>query len=85
MASDLSQFTYQLLDNIRGKHELDLIVNKTEKDETFESLARLNLAIKMEEKQVNNLLINFNKNLIKEILLKVCKSSMLSTKIKYVN
>jgi hypothetical protein len=52
MASDLSQFTYQLLDNIRGKYELDLIVNKTEKDETFESLARLNLAIKMEEKKV---------------------------------
>ena len=53
MASDLSQFTYQLLDNIRGKYELDLIVNKTEKDEKYQSLARLNLAIKMEEKQVS--------------------------------
>jgi hypothetical protein len=55
MASDLSQFTYQLLNNIRGKDELNIILDKIE-DENYRSLARLDLAIKMGEKQVNRLI-----------------------------
>ena len=55
MADNLSNFTFQLLDNIRGKNELDVILNKTgtENEEKFHPLARLDLAIKNEEKLVS--------------------------------
>ena len=54
MADDLSRFTFKLLDNIRGKEELDIILNKkgNENEEKFHPLARLDMAIKNEEKLV---------------------------------
>ena len=54
MAEDLSEFTFKLLDNIRGKEELDLILNKSGKEnqESYYPLDRLDVAIKNGEKKV---------------------------------
>ena len=54
MADSLSDFTFKLLDNIRGNDELNVILNKTgtESEEKFHPLARLDLAIRNQEKLV---------------------------------
>ena len=54
----------KLLNNVRGREELDIILNKTgkENEEKYERLARLDLAIKYQEKPVNFIFfINFYK------------------------
>lgn len=44
----------KLLNNVRGRDELEIVLNKTgkEAEEKYERLARLDLAIKFEEKPV---------------------------------
>lgn len=54
MAEKLSDFTVKLLNNVRGRDELEIVLNKTgkEKDEKFQLLARLELALKYQEMPV---------------------------------
>lgn len=54
IAEDLSCYTYSLLDNIRGKEELEIVLNKSGKDdeEKYYPLARFDLAIRFGEKKV---------------------------------
>ena len=51
----LSTYSVKLLNNVRGRDELDIVLNKTgkEKEEKYEQLARLDLALKFQEKPVN--------------------------------
>ncbi|XP_050397743.2 short transient receptor potential channel 7 isoform X2 [Patella vulgata] len=54
LAAQLSEYVVKLLDKVRGHEELELILNKTGTDseaETYESLSRLNQAIKYNEKK----------------------------------
>ncbi|ESO82714.1 hypothetical protein LOTGIDRAFT_108754, partial [Lottia gigantea] len=54
LAAQLSEYVVKLLDKVRGHEELELILNKTgtnSEEETYEALARLNLAIKYNEKK----------------------------------
>ena len=50
----LSTYSVKLLNNVRGRDELDIVLNKTgkEKEEKYEKLARLDLAIRFKEKPV---------------------------------
>lgn len=52
----------RLLNNVRGRDELEIVLNKTgkETEEKYERLARLDLALKYEEKPVNNILNKYN-------------------------
>ena len=54
MAEDLNCYTFNLLDNIRGKQELEIVLNKSGKDneEKYYPLARFDLAIRFGEKRV---------------------------------
>ena len=54
MAEKLSDFTVKLLGYVRGRDELETVLNKTgkENEEKFELLARLDLAIKYQEMPV---------------------------------
>ena len=49
----------KLIDNIRGRDELEIILNKTgkEDEEKYERLARIDLAIRFQEKPVRFALI----------------------------
>jgi hypothetical protein len=51
----LSKYTVMLLGNIRGRDELEICLNKTgkENEEKYERLARLDMAIKYQEKPVS--------------------------------
>jgi len=51
----LSNYSVMLLNNIRGRDELEICLNKTgkENEEKYERLARLDMAIKYQEKPVN--------------------------------
>jgi ankyrin repeat protein len=55
LISDLKKYTVRLLDNVRGRDELETLLNKTgkENEEKYELLARLNLALNYEEMNVN--------------------------------
>lgn len=55
LADNLSSFTCKLLSNVRGRDELEIVLNKTgkEHEEKYERLARLDLALKYEEKPVS--------------------------------
>lgn len=59
MADNLSSYVCRLLNNVRGRDELEIVLNKTgkETEEKYERLARLDLAIKYEEKPVNKIKI----------------------------
>jgi len=48
---------------VRGRDELDIVLNKTgkEKDEKYEKLARLDLAIRFKEKPVSLFFIHLVK------------------------
>ena len=54
LADNLSLFVCKLLNNVRGRAELEILLNKTgkETEEKYEPLARLDLAIKYQEKLV---------------------------------
>jgi hypothetical protein len=54
LADNLSNYTVRLLGNIRGRDELEIVLNKTGKEgeEKYERLARLDLALKYKEKPV---------------------------------
>jgi hypothetical protein len=54
LAEKLSEFTCKLLNNVRGRDELEIVLNKTgkESEEKYERLARLDLAIKYQETPV---------------------------------
>ena len=54
LAENLSSYVCRLLNNVRGRDELEIVLNKTGKEveEKYERLARLDLAIKYEEKPV---------------------------------
>ena len=51
LAEKLSEFSVKILGNVRGRDELETVLNKTgkESEERFELLARLELALKYEE------------------------------------
>lgn len=51
----LSNYSVMLLGNIRGRDELEICLNKTgkENEEKYERLARLDMAIKYQEKPVS--------------------------------
>ena len=51
----LSTYSVKLLNNVRGRDELDIVLNKTgkEREEKYEKLARLDLAIRFKEKPVS--------------------------------
>ena len=55
LCEQLSLYAVKLLDNVRGRDELDIVLNKTgkENEEKYDRLARLDLAIKFQEKPVN--------------------------------
>lgn len=69
MAEMLSKYTVMLLGNIRGRDELEICLNKTgkENEEKYERLARLDMAIKYQEKPVGFHFNHFNtdKNWVK--------------------
>ena len=48
-------YTVKLLNNVRGKDELEKILNKSGKEceEEYQTLARINMALQYEEKNVN--------------------------------
>ena len=50
----LSIYSVKLLNNVRGRDELEIVLNKTgkEREEKYERLARLDLALKYQEKPV---------------------------------
>ena len=52
LVSKLSNYTMKLLSNVRGRDELEIVLNKTgkETEEKYERLARLDLAVKYREK-----------------------------------
>ncbi|CAF0718901.1 unnamed protein product [Brachionus calyciflorus] len=52
LANNLSAYTVKLLSNVRGRDELEIVLNKTGKEgeEKYERLARLDLALKYKEK-----------------------------------
>lgn len=69
LANGLSSYTCKLLNNVRGRDELEVVLNKTgkEDEEKYERLARLDLALKFKEKPVL-LIFNDRKNDLKFFL-----------------
>ena len=55
LADNLSGYVCKLLNNVRGHDELEIVLNKAgkESEEKYKRLARLDLAIKYEEKPVS--------------------------------
>ena len=55
LVEGLADYTVKLLNNIRGSEELELVLNKTggENEEKYSKLARLDLALKYNQKEVN--------------------------------
>jgi hypothetical protein len=53
LAACLRNYTVRLLNNVRGRDELDIVLNKTGKidEEKYERLARLDLALKYNQKE----------------------------------
>jgi hypothetical protein len=60
LAEKLSEYTCKLLQNVRGRDELEIVLNKTgkETEEKYKRLARLDLAIKYQEMPVKSFKIN---------------------------
>ena len=56
LAEKLSEYSVKLLNFVRGRDELEIVLNKTgkENEEKFELLARLDLALKFQEMPVIN-------------------------------
>ncbi len=56
LADNLSGYVCKLLNNVRGHDELEIVLNKAgkESEEKYKRLARLDLAIKYEEKPVSD-------------------------------
>jgi transient receptor potential cation channel subfamily C protein 6 len=56
LRNSLSTYSVKLLNNVRGRDELDIVLNKIgkEKEEKYELLGRLDLALKYKEKPVIN-------------------------------
>lgn len=54
LADKLSEYSVKLLSNVRGRDELEIVLNKTgnENEEKFELLARFDLALKYKEMPV---------------------------------
>ena len=55
LVEELSKYTFKLLDNVRGRDELEILLNKTgkESEEKFELLGRLNMAVNYEQLAVS--------------------------------
>ena len=55
LAENLSEFSVRLLSYVRGRDELEIVLNKTgkENEEKFERLARVDLALKYQEMPVS--------------------------------
>lgn len=58
----LSTYSVKLLNNVRGRDELEIVLNKTgkEKEEKYEQLARLDLALRFQEKPVRSFKFFYN-------------------------
>ena len=58
LAEKLSEYSVKLLNYVRGRDELEIVLNKTgkEDEETFQVLARLDLALQYQEMPVNIIL-----------------------------
>ncbi len=54
MRQQLSSYSVKLLNNVRGRDELEIVLNKTGKEnvEKYDQLARLDLALRYQEKPV---------------------------------
>jgi hypothetical protein len=54
LAENLSLYAVKLINNVRGRDELEIILDKTgkESEEKYERLARIDLAIRFQEKPV---------------------------------
>lgn len=55
LAESLSLYTVKLLNSVRGRDELEIVLNKAgkEDEEKYHRLARLDLALKYSEKPVS--------------------------------
>ena len=55
LAKNLSSYVCKLLNNVRGRDELEIVLNKTNKEheEHFKRLARIDLALKYQEIEVS--------------------------------
>ena len=64
LAANLSAFTVKLLNNVRGRDELEIVLNKIgkENEEKYKRLARLDLAIKYKEMPVSEAKNEINNN-----------------------
>lgn len=81
----LSEYSVKLLNNVRGRDELEIVLNKVgkENEEKFKRLSRLDLAIKYQEMPVYIFFLSYNKNYnhFDASLFKiVCSSPKLSAK-----
>ena len=56
----LSEYTVKLLSNVRGRDELEIVLNKVgkESEEKYERLARLDFALKYQEMPVSQASFN---------------------------
>lgn len=54
LRQQLSSYSVKLLNNVRGRDELEIVLNKTGKEnvEKYDQLARLDLALRYQEKPV---------------------------------
>ena len=54
LANKLSEFVCKLLNNVRGRDELEIVLNKIgkENEDRYERLARIDLALKYQEMKV---------------------------------
>ncbi len=66
LVNNLSQYTVKLLSLVRGRDELETILDKCgkENEEKYVRLSRIDLALKFEEKNVND---NFDVVIVKSI------------------
>ncbi len=81
----LSIYSVKLLNYVRGRDELDIVLNKTGKEskEKYEQLARLELAIRFQQKHVKNFLIVLLFIFKMYILILVCSSFELPAKTRW--
>jgi transient receptor potential cation channel subfamily C protein 6 len=79
LKSALSIYSVKLLNNVRGRDELEIVLDKAgkEKEEKYSKLARLDLALKYEEKPVDFLLIIKIFKIVEHIIKKSFKHSSL--------
>jgi transient receptor potential cation channel subfamily C member 6 len=84
LSENLSEYVVKLLNNVRGRDELEILLNKTgdENEEKYDLLARLDMAIKYREMPVSIIFFIVFLMANKFYLKSVCCTSKLSTKVR---